>query len=177
MPSTTRAFFIGVATTFAILTAGFGGGLMLANNQMEPAPSAQTRSAAGRLPVVRVILPSSAEAARPPEAPAVTAQLEGASQPVAVAQPVAELSPVDPTKAAQQAPEKDQQADRASRRKAEAEEREHRKRVAERKARRDATRIARQMQQQEQIPQKREPGILAFDDQQTPGFGRGLLAN
>jgi type IV secretory pathway VirB10-like protein len=173
MASTTRAFFVGVGTTFIILTAGFGGGLILAKNVMEPTPPGQTRSALAGLPPVRVILPASAEAAQPPQTPAVSPQPTGEAQAVAAPERAAELSPPISTQEVQRTPEKEKQAQRAERRKAEAEEREHRKRVAARKARRDAARIARQMQEQQ--PQRRDAGIMAFDEQS--GSGRDIFGN
>jgi type IV secretory pathway VirB10-like protein len=170
MTSSTRAFFVGVGTTFVILSVGFGGGLMLAKKVMEPTPPAPSRSLADRLPPARVILPTSAEAAAPPELPAAASAPETAPQ-VLQTQTV-QPQPI-PTKEVQQAPEKDRQAERAERRKAEAEERERRKRTAERKARREAARMAQQQQQSQQ-----RPGIMAFGgDNEQPSFGSGLFGN
>ena len=108
MASVTRAFIIGAGTTFAILTAGFGGGLMFAKNIMQPIPPAQARSAADRLPPVRVILPTSAEAAKPPQVPALGPQPAGPSSTADARQPVTELAPpIVPTKDAQQTPERE----------------------------------------------------------------------
>ena len=164
MNSSTRAFFVGVGTTFVILALGFGGGLMLAKSVMEPTPPAPSRSLADRLPPARVILPTSAEAAAPPAPPAAAPAPESVPQ---VAQ-----TQILPPKEIQQAPEKDRQAERAERRKAEAEERERRKRTAERKARREAARIAQQQQAQQR------PGIMAFGgDNEQPSFGGGLFGN
>ena len=170
MTSTTRIFFIGVGTTLAILSAGFGGGLMFAKNAMEQPRSANIRSAADRLPAVRVVLPTSAEAAQPAQAPAASTQLASFAQPAASPEPVAERPP-GPSQAPLQATAEDQQADRMARRKAEAEDRVHRRRLTERKARRDAARVARRLQQEDQSLQRREPGILAFDDEQSRGSG------
>lgn len=177
MASTTRAFVIGAGTTFTILAAGFAGGLMLAKSVMEPIPSAQTRSAAERLPAVRVILPASAEAANPREASAIPARPEGPAQAVVATQSVAEPALAATPAAALQIPEKDRQAEQTARRKAEADERRHRQLVAERKARQDAARIARRMQQQEQDGQRREPRIMAFGEDQSRGFGPSLFGN
>ena len=167
MTSSTRAFFVGVGTTIVILAVGFGGGLMLAKSVMEPTPPGPSRALAGRLPPARVILPSSAEAAAPPELSA--AAPETATQ---ILQPQTVQPLPIPTKEVQQAPEKDRQAERAERRKAEAEERERRKRTAERKARREAARIAQQQQSQQR------PGIMAFGgDSEQPSFSGGLFGN
>jgi len=163
--SSTRAFFVGVGTTFIILGAGFGGGLMLAKNVMEPAPSAPFISPAGRLPPARVILPASAEPAMPP-APSVAAPAPKSGPQVVQPQ-------IIQTKEIQQPSEKDRQAERAERRKAETGERERRRRTAERKAKGEAARLARQQQQ----PQA-QPGIMAFGgDNEQPSFGSGLFGN
>jgi type IV secretory pathway VirB10-like protein len=178
MASTMHTFFIGAGTTFAILTAGFSGGLMFAKNVREATPPAKIRPAADSLPSVRVILPSSAEAARPPETSEVSAVTAVSSQAAPTPEPVAELhSPIVPDKEVERTPENDKKAERAERRKAEAEDRERRRRVAERRARRDAARIARRMEQQEQQPQARGPGIMAFDDAQPAGLGRSFFGN
>jgi type IV secretory pathway VirB10-like protein len=161
MVSNTRAFFGGVGTTFIILAIGFGGGLLLAKNVMEPTLSVAARSTAGSLPMpARIILPASAEAAQPPQRSA--AAPEPAPQ-------------VTPTKEIQQPPiEQNESAKRAEHRKAESQQRERRKRVAERRAKREATRLA--MQQQEQ--QHQRPGIMASGgDKDQHGFGGGFFGN
>src|SRR6476619_1233441 len=75
MASSARVFFAGVGTTFVILAAGFGGGLMLAKSAVYDAPT-QTRVALPPPPPVRTILLPSAEPApqlatevRPPPTP------------------------------------------------------------------------------------------------------------
>ncbi|UPK02233.1 hypothetical protein [Bradyrhizobium sp. 170] len=156
MASNARAFFTGVGTTFVILAVGFGGGLMLAKTAMEP--TAPSRPVVDGLPPARVILPASAEAAMPPQPPAETAATSEPSLPIT---PVKEVQPV---------PEKQKQAERAERRKAEAEQRAGRKKYAERKARREAARMAKQEQQQH----RQQPGIVAFggdDDNYRAGGG------
>jgi hypothetical protein len=72
MASSARIFFAGVGTTFAILAAGFGGSLMLANTALHDT-SSQTRASAEKASPARVILPVSAEAAQPPQ-PAVPSE-------------------------------------------------------------------------------------------------------
>ena len=167
MTSSTRAFFIGVVSTFVILGAGFGGGLLMARNVMEPASPLPNRSA-DRLPPARVILPASAEAAVPTQA--ATANVP-APEPQAVHP---STSPnIVPGSAIQQAPKKDKAAERAERRKAEAEERDRRKRTAERKARREASRLAKAHE-----PQQRQPGIMAFGgDDEQPRMSGGFFGN
>jgi type IV secretory pathway VirB10-like protein len=176
MASSARIFFAGVGTTFFILAIGFGAGLMLAKTAVEPA--APSRSLVDRLPPARIILPASAEAATPsqqPEDARAVADEGRATQQRVLHQAVAASeapAPTAPVKEVQQAPEKDKQAARAERHKAEAEERTRRRKYAERKARREAARLAAQ-QQQEQQPSRQQPGILAFgrDDDQSRGAG------
>jgi hypothetical protein len=70
------------------------------------------------------------------------------------------------------APEKD----RADHRRAEAESREHRKLIAQRKAQREAARIAKLQQRQQQQPD--EPRIMAFDgDDVRPRTNSGFFGN
>ena len=157
--SNARIFFSGAATTFIVLAISFGGGLMLATSAQEPlAPS---RSVADRLPPARVILPTSAE---PATAPQVRVERASAIQPPSV---------VSPVKDVQQVSGKDRRAERAERRKAEAEERVRRKKYAEQNARRDAARQAKQQEQKQQ-----QAGILAFgQDDDQPRGGGGLFGN
>lgn len=157
MASNTRAFFAGIGTTFVILAIGFGGGLLLANNVMEPTPSVAAQST---LPTpARIILPASAEAAQPPQPS--TAAPEPAPQ-------------VIPTKAIQQPVEQSEPAKRAEQRKADSQQHVRRKKLAERKAKREATRLA--IQQQEQHYQR--PGIMASGgDNYQQGFGGGFFGN
>ena len=158
MASNTRAFFVGVGTTFVILAIGFGGGLLLAKNAVEPTLSVAARSTAGSLPTpARVILPASAEAAQPPQPSA------------AVPEPASQV-----IRTIQQPIEQDESAKRADHRKAESQQRERRKRVVERRAKREGIRLA--MQQQGQ--QHQRPGIMASGgDKDQQGFGGGFFGN
>jgi hypothetical protein len=137
-----------------ILAVGFGGGLLLAKTAAEPA--APSRSVVDRLPPARIILPASAEAATPSVLPAVQATRQPPPHQAAAASETP--APAGPVKEAQQAAEKDQQAERAERRKAEAGQRARHRKYAERKARREAARLA---MQQEQVS-RQQPGIMAF---------------
>jgi hypothetical protein len=158
-----RTFFAGAGTAILLIGAGFSGGLILARTAMEPAAVTSNSAVADRLPPARIILPASAEAASPPQPPSTT-----------VAAPAADPAPrLIQANEVQQSPERDRTAERAERRKAEADERERRKRVAVRKAKRDAARLAKQQQEQQQVP-----GIMAFgrDDEHPPGGG-GFFGN
>ena len=158
-----RIFFAGAGTAVLLIGAGFSGGLMLARTVMEPVTATSNSAVTDRLPPARVILPASAEAASPPQPPSTT-----------VAAPAAEPAPrLIQANEAQQSPEKERTAERAERRKAEADERERRKRVVERKAKRDAARIAKQQQEQQHVP-----GIMAFGrDDERPPAGGGFFGN
>jgi hypothetical protein len=159
MTSSRRIFFAGVGTTFVILAIGFGGGLMLAKASIEP--SARSHSAADPLPPVRVILPTSAEPPLPSQTPVPTADNPPESQRAA------------PLKEEQQASEKDKLIDRAERRKAEADERGRRKKVAERKAARFA-----QEQEQQQRSKPQASSIWAFGQgEDRPRGGGGFFGH
>jgi hypothetical protein len=144
MASTSRIFFAGVGTTFVVLALGFGGGLMLANTALKEPSSLQARANSNSMSPVRVILPTTAEAAQPPQqSPAFVMTAEPSQQlPTAVREVQAPL---------------EKQSAKADIRRAEAEERERRKRYAERKAKKIA--IARAHQQEQQ---PREPRIIAL---------------
>src|SRR3954468_12932148 len=131
MASNAGIFLAGVGTTFIILGAGFAGGLMMATSALKEPTGFQNRASAEPPSPVRVILPSTAEAAEPPQA----------SQQIATA-PEPPLPP--PVKEAQAPVER--QVEKVDTRKAEAEQRERRKRYAERKAKRQAERAKRQQQ-------------------------------
>jgi hypothetical protein len=157
MASNAGIFLAGVGTTFIILGAGFAGGLMMATSALKEPTGFQNRASAEPPSPVRVILPSTAEAAEPPQA----------SQQIATA-PEPPLPP--PVKEAQAPVER--QVEKVDTRKAEAEQRERRKRYAERKAKRQAERAKRQ----EQIEQgeHQEAPIMAFggdEPRRTGGFG------
>jgi type IV secretory pathway VirB10-like protein len=146
MESSTRSFFAGVGTTFVILGLGFGGGLLMADSALKQPDNYQKNRVEQASPV-RVILPTTAEAAQAPTPP---------SQQVSAVEPTPSPEPVKMA-----SPEKNiEKVDTKS---------ERRKRYAERKARRDAAR-ARQIERRE--PQ--EPRILAFgsdEPRHTSGFG------
>jgi hypothetical protein len=154
MTSSARIFFAGVGTTFIILAVGFGGGLIMANSALKEPTGYQVKAKAEPSSPVRVILPTSAEAAQPAQAS------QPASQQVAAAE--APLPSAGPVKAAP--PEK--RVEKAK--KAEVEGRERRKRYADRKVRREVSRTRQQLE-----PRVREDApILAFDsDEPQGGFG------
>jgi hypothetical protein len=113
-------------------------------------PSAEPPSPA------RVIPPSTAEAAQPPQA----------SQQIATAPERPLPPPLQPVKAAQAPVER--QVENVDTRKAEAEQRERRKRYAERKAKRQAERAKRQ----QQMPgEHQEAPIMAFGGDEPPRSG------
>ena len=156
MASNIRAFFAGIGTTFVILAIGFGGGVLLANNAMEPSPSVAARST---LPTpARIILPSSAEAAQPPQPPTVAPE---PPPQVITTKTIEQVVQSEPVK-------------RADQRKSDPQKHERRKKLAERKAKREATRLA--IQQREQ--QHQRPGILASGgDTDQQGFGGDFFGN
>ena len=165
MSSNARIFFAGVGTTFVILAVGFGAGLMMASSTL-PDTARRAGSTSERLAPVRVILPASAEPARPPQ----PLQPE---QPTITAIPVPESQPqAQQVKEVQATPEK--QVEKPDNRRAEAEQRERRRRSAERKAKKLAT--ARARQQFEQQSREREPGIMAFGGIEQPRM-MGFLGN
>lgn len=150
MASSARVFFAGVGTTFAILAAGFGGGLMLAKSALRDQP-AQTRASAEPPAPARVILAAAA-------APAVRAP-----EP-AIPEPKSQVQPAHETQAAAVPA----QVEKTDAKKAERESRAQRKRIAERKARKIAAERARRMEAQQ--PQQ-TPGILAFGGDQSRAGG------
>jgi type IV secretory pathway VirB10-like protein len=159
MASKVAMFFAGVGTTFIILGAGFGGGLMMATSALKEPTEYQNRASAEPPSPARVILPSTAEAAQPPQA----------SQQIATA-PEPPLPPLQPVKGAQAPVAK--QVEYVDTRKAEAEQRERRKRYAERKAKRQAERANRQ--QQKEQGEHQEAPIMAFggdEPRRSGGFG------
>ncbi|MCK1409525.1 hypothetical protein [Bradyrhizobium sp. 76] len=121
MASKASIFFAGVGTTFLILGAGFGSGLLMANSALKD-PNSYVGAKEEVPAAIRVVLPSSAEAAEPrmiarPEQHAATPQIQL------------------PAKEPQPAPDN---AEKSDSKKADADKR--RKRVAERKAKRLAAR-------------------------------------
>jgi hypothetical protein len=150
MASSAGVFFAGVATTFAILAVGFGGGVMLAKSALHDQP-AQTRVSAEPPVPARVILAATA-------APAVRAPEPTVPEPKTQVQPAHETPAVAvPT-----------QAEKTDPKKAERESRAQRKRIAERKARKIAAERARRMEARQ--PQQ-TPGILAFGGDQSRAGG------
>ena len=169
MASNVRIFFAGVGTTFILLGVGFGGGLMMAKSALEE-PTGDRSRASSELPPARVILPSTTEAALPPQTPKEQQVVAASSEPAP--QPQAQ-----PAKEVVQAPVQ-QQVDKVDTQKAKAEERARRKRVAERKAKRPA---AEKAKQQHIEPDERPRGaVMAFggdEPRQSGGFeGCGELA-
>jgi len=132
MASNARIFFAGVGTTFVILCAGFGGGLLMAKSALKDPVGHQARATPEPPLPVRVILPTSAEAAQAPQPPQKSSQqVEAIAEPVRAAQPEMRVEKTDTKKAS-------------------AEVRERRKRYAERKSRREAARARQQLQPREQ---------------------------
>ena len=155
MASNAGIFLAGVGTTFIILGAGFAGGLMIATSALKEPTDYHNRASAEAPSPVRVVLPSTKEAAQPPQA----------SHQIATAP-----EPLQPVKGAQTPVER--QVENVDTRKAEAEQRERRKRYAERKARRQAERAKRQQQIERGEPQ--EAPIFAFggdEPRRSGGFG------
>src|SRR4051794_18752147 len=67
MASNAGIFFAGMGTTFIVLGAGFGGGLMMATSALKEPVGYQKPPSNDPPPPARVILPSTAEAAQPPQ--------------------------------------------------------------------------------------------------------------
>jgi predicted dienelactone hydrolase len=154
MESSTRNFFAGMAATFAILGFGFGGGLLMANSALKGSTGYQ-KSRVEQASPVRVILPTTAEAAEATAPPQQVSAMEQAPSP-----PPEQIKEAPPEK----------KVEKVDTKKAEREVRERRQRYAERKARREAARARQQVQLREQ----QEPRILAFgsdEPRQTAGFG------
>jgi hypothetical protein len=160
MASNAGIFFAGVGTTFIILGAGFGGGLMMATSALKEPVGYQKRTSDEPPTAARVILRSTAEAAQPPQPAQQTATAPEPPLP----------APLQPAKEAEPAVQK--QVDKVDTKKVESEHRERRKRYAERKARRQAERAKRQQQKEYGEPQ--EAPILAFggdEPKRSGGFG------
>ena len=145
MASSARIFFAGVGTTFAILGVGFGGGLLMAISAIKEPVGYQARATAQPPSPVRVILPTTAEAAQPTQPPQRVA-----------------LSDVVPEAAREAQPEK--RLEQIDLRKTEAELRERRKRYAERKAKREAARARQLARARSDAP------IMAFGGENTPSL-------
>jgi hypothetical protein len=153
MASNAGIFFAGVGTTFIILGAGFGGGVMMANSALDKPAEYQTRASAEPQSPARVILPSSAEAAQPAQQPE---QFVAAPQPPPQIQPVQEAQPLG-----------EKQAATLDTKKTDAERRDRRKRYAERKAKRQAERAKRQ----QQLEHGQDAPVMAFGGNERRDFG------
>jgi type IV secretory pathway VirB10-like protein len=157
MTSSARIFFAEVGTTFVILAVGFGGGLFMANSALKEPTGYQAKAKTEPSSPVRGILPTSAEAVQPAQPPRPAAEQVAAVEP-------ASAPSSEPVQAAP--PEK--RVEKADTKKAEMEVREGRKRYAERKAWREASRVRQQL-----APRVREDArVLAFgSDEPQRGFG------
>lgn len=160
MASNAAIFFAGVGTTFVILGAGFGGGLMMATSALKEPTGYQNRGAAEPPLPARVILPSTAEAAQPPQPPQPSQQVATAPE------PPPPLQSVKPSEAPVE-----KQAVPVDTKKVEAKQRDRRKRYAERKAKLNAERARRQRHMEPDEPQKAP--IMAFGGDE-PGGSRGF---
>jgi hypothetical protein len=150
MVSSARIFFAGIGTTFIIIAAGFGGGLMFAKSALHDTPA--VAKVAKSIDPVRVILPTTAEAAE------VKPVLATESSPLVSPKEVEHSRAIH---AGEAGAEKAAEAKKSA-----TEERARRKRYAERKARKLAESKARQ-----QIERQR-PEIMAFgnDEPKVSGF-------
>ena len=157
MATSAGAFFAGIGTTFAILAAGFGGGLLTARSALNEPSALQHRSVGETRNSVRVVLPSSAEAPQPPPQLAQQTSAQHTESP---------LAPPEPAKQVRLAVEK--QVEKAETRKADAEDRDRKRRSAERKARRAAE--ARARRDQQPAPQQVAP-IMAFGGDNSSQYG------
>jgi type IV secretory pathway VirB10-like protein len=160
MTSNFRVFFAGVGTTFIILGAGFGGGLMMAKSALEEPTGYRSGAPSEPLPPARVVLPSTTEAALPPQT--LKEQQIAAPSPEPAPQPQAQ-----PAKEVVEAP-----GEQLDTKKAKAEERTQRKRLAERKAKR----LAKERAKHQHIEPERPRGpVMAFGGDEPPqrsgGFG------
>jgi type IV secretory pathway VirB10-like protein len=163
MATSAGAFFAGIGTTFAILALGFGGGLMMANSALKEPGGYQSRAASEAPVPVRVILPTSAEAAQPPQ------------QPQQQASPPLDPPPTAPPAKAVHAPA-EKQVEKTETRKAEAQERERKRRHAQRQARRLEEVRARQ-QRRQQPRELQDAPIMAFGGDSSPRPGREWFGN
>ena len=162
MASNARIFLAGVGTTFIILGAGFGGGLLMANSAFEQPTGYRSHASSKPLPPARVVLPTTIEAALPPQTP--KEQVVGAP-PEPAPQPHAPI--------VQAAIEK--QAEKVDTRKAGAEERRWQRRFAERKVKRRTTERAKHPEQVEPDQHSQRP-IMAFSgDEPRLGGGFGFF--
>jgi hypothetical protein len=168
MARSTSGFVAGVGTTFVALAVGFGGGLMMANSALKQPGGYQTRAASAALAPVRVVLPDSAEAAQLARYP--QQQASSTSKPATQPQPATQPA-IQSAKQVQALPEK------PDIRPPKAEERERKRRYAERKTRRQAE--ARSQEQREQRPPggREDASVMAFDGDSPPRFDAGMFGN
>jgi hypothetical protein len=153
MASNAVVFFAGVGTTFAILTAGFGGGLVFTKAAFDDRP-APTRADPGMAPRVRVILPAYAESA-----PSIVPDQSQTDNPAAkpdvqpapdALMPVAQVEKTDDM------------------RKAERQSKLEARRQAERKAKKIA---AARAKQRIEAQRREEPAVMAFGSDGPHLFG------
>jgi hypothetical protein len=162
MASNAAIFFAGVGTTFLILGAGFGGGMLMATSALQDSRNSYQAHALEDLPApIRVVLPASAQAAGPAEAQKKPAPSEQPATPPQVQPPANE---------AQIAPEK---VEKAETRKADSDKRKRRQ--AERRTKRLA---AKRNHRHETDPPSEAP-VMAFgrDEQQPSNGSFNLLGN
>lgn len=154
MASNAVTFFAGVGTTFAILTAGFSGGLVFTKAAFDDR-AVPSQSGPASAPRVRVVLPAYSEPAP-----------SGASKWEAVQ---AEASTTKPeVQAAREAPSPVTQVEKTDLRKTVRQSRVEARRQAERKARKIAA--ARTKHRLEAQPRE-EPAIMAFGGDGPHSFG------
>ena len=171
MATSTGAFVAGIGTTFVVLAVGFGGGLMLAKSAPNERPQLHARAASEEPKVpIRVILPTSAEPAQPPQASRTP---EPTQQPVP--QPLIQsgLQSANQQSLIETADAKKS----ADAKKTEAKERDLKRRYAERKVRRQAEGRARQQLERQQPRERDDAPIMAFSDAAVPRVGGGWFGN
>jgi type IV secretory pathway VirB10-like protein len=160
MASSTRIFFAGVGTTFAILAVGFGGGILMANFTLS-GTSAQKQASSEPLAAARIVHPNSAEpalqvAASVPTEPSAAAPPRLATQ--AAADPTVPVTAPSPNLSTPSASASQSQLEERSKTRRELRA-ERRQRYAERRARRHRQLVS---------PGQRDAGIMAFEGDGTP---------
>lgn len=156
MATSAGAFFAGIGTTFVILAVGFGGGLLTARSALNEPSGLQHRSSGEAPTPVRVVLPSSAEAAQPSPQLAQQQTSDQQTEMPLPPEPAKQVQPVE------------KQVEDAAIRKTDAEDRDRKRRYAERKARRAAE--ARARRDQQRAPQQEAP-VMAFGGDNSSRFG------
>ena len=154
MASNAIVFFAGVGTTFAILTAGFSGGLVFTKAAFDDRP-APNRADPVPAPRMRVILPAYAE-----PAPGIIAVPDPSQTDTLAAKP--QVQP------AQEATTAVAQVEKTDLRKAERQSRVEARRQAERKVRKIA---AARAKQRLEAQRREEPAIMAFGGDSPYLFG------